>query len=86
MHRLWHLPLGRVKAAPQPLHNPTSPFTVSPTFLPLLEGHRSCFVSIYLFIWLCWVLAATHGISHLHCGMQDLLVAIHVGSSSLTRD
>ena len=52
MHRLWHLLLGQVKAAPQPPHNPTSLFTVSPTFLPLLEGHRSCFVSIYLFIYL----------------------------------
>ena len=41
--------------------------------------------SIYLCIWLCWILAVAHRVLHLHWSMRDLRFW-HVGSSSLTRD
>ena len=30
------------------------------------------FLSIYLFIWLCWVLVEAYGIFDLRCGIRDL--------------
>ena len=41
------------------------------------------FFNIYLFIWLCQILAAACGL--LSCGMRILSCGMHVGSSSLTR-
>ena len=34
--------------------------------------HIIIIFKMYLFIWLCQVLVAAHGIFHLHCGMWDL--------------
>ena len=36
--------------------------------------HYSLFINIYLFIWLLWVLAASHWIFNLCCHMQDLVL------------
>ena len=52
-------------------------------FFMIIQMSASFFFSLFLFIWLCLVLLATHGIFDVAC--RKFLVW-HMGSSSLTKD